>query len=77
MLAIRRGIEKRDEKRRMSDTKKCPKCGGEMAEGALSSYPDRFRLLNPGDWHGDIIQVFYCKNCGYIEFYKEIKENKK
>jgi hypothetical protein len=48
-----------------------------MAEGALSSYPDRFRLLNPGDWHGDIIQLFYYKNFGYIEFYKEMKEKKK
>ena len=58
----------------MSEVEKCPKCDGEMANGAINSYPHRFRLLKTGDWRGDIIEAFYCKNCGYVELYKETKE---
>jgi predicted nucleic-acid-binding Zn-ribbon protein len=58
----------------MSEVEKCPKCDGEMAKGTLNSYPHSFRLLKSGDWRGDIIQAFYCEDCGYLEFYKETKE---
>jgi len=62
----------------MSEVKKCPKCGGEMVSGeALVGWGYwGFRLKKTGDMVGDKIVAFYCKNCGYIEFYKEIKEQK-
>jgi len=59
----------------MSEVKKCPKCGGEMALGeALVGYGVwGFRLKKPGDYVGDRIVPYWCKKCGYIEFYKEMK----
>ena len=29
-----------------------------------------------GDWFGDKIIPYYCKKCGFIELYKEMKEEK-
>ena len=61
-----------------SEVKKWPKCGGEMASGeAMVGYGvwgfarARFRLKKPGDKVGDRIIPYYCKSCGYIEFYKK------
>ena len=63
----------------MGEVKKCPKCGGEIEKG------DRLvgergllsvRFAKKGDALGDHIIPFYCKNCGYIELYKEMKEKK-
>ena len=55
------------------EAKKCPKCGGEMEKGRrlVSYYGVTF--AKKGDWFGDKIIPFYCKNCGYIELYKEMK----
>jgi predicted nucleic-acid-binding Zn-ribbon protein len=47
---------------------KCPKCGGEMKPGRLST---NFRILKPNDWYGDPAVVLYCENCGFVELYKE------
>jgi predicted RNA-binding Zn-ribbon protein involved in translation (DUF1610 family) len=52
------------------EAKKCPKCGEEMAKGKMYTYGSIFNLRKPGDWFRDGIQAFYCKNCGYIKFYK-------
>jgi len=56
------------------EAKRCPKCGGEMEIGRISGYatiPVRFIRRNVRK--GDVIVAFYCKNCGYIELYKEMK----
>jgi predicted nucleic-acid-binding Zn-ribbon protein len=34
------------------------------------------RFTKKWDWKGDMIIPFYCKNCGYIKLYKEMKEKK-
>ncbi len=55
---------------------KCPKCGGEMKEGArMTSYgsgwiPQAVKLAKEGDFYGEKVIPFYCKKCGYIELYK-------
>lgn len=56
----------------MSEIKKCPKCGGEMAEAKLWSYGG-IRIGKKGTVGvmGDNIRTFYCKECGYLEFYRE------
>jgi len=46
----------------------CPKCGGEMLAGSASS---SFRILKDGDLTGDYVLILYCRECGYVEFYKE------
>lgn len=47
---------------------KCPKCGGEMKSGSVAR---DFRILKEGDLYGDGARVFYCSDCGFVEFYKE------
>lgn len=64
----------------MSEAKKCPKCGGEMVKGYRLVGEYGLRSVNfakEGDVFGDNITPFYCKNCGYIELYKEIKRRNK
>jgi predicted nucleic-acid-binding Zn-ribbon protein len=34
-----------------------------------------FRSTKKGDIVGDRVTSFYCKNCGYIEFYRQRKES--
>jgi hypothetical protein len=60
------------------EAKKCPKSGGEMAPGEPITGWDvlgfdvaylPFRLKKPGDTVDSNIHAFYCKNCGYVEFY--------
>ena len=46
----------------------CPKCGGEMIQGMTTNY---VRILKPRDLSGDLVDVFYCRECGFIEFYKK------
>jgi predicted nucleic-acid-binding Zn-ribbon protein len=46
---------------------KCPKCGGEMIQGETTNY---VRILKPGDLSGDLVFAFYCRECGFVEFYK-------
>jgi len=58
----------------MSEVKKCQKCGGEMVEAEtlipkVTLFPRKGRLL------GDRIIPFYCKNCGFIELYREEEKN--
>ena len=47
---------------------KCPKCRGEMRSGSVAG---NFRILKEGDLYGDMARVFYCRDCGFIELYKE------
>jgi predicted nucleic-acid-binding Zn-ribbon protein len=46
----------------------CPKCGGEMIEGMTTNY---IRILKQGDLSGDLVAAFYCRECGFVEFYKK------
>jgi len=64
----------------MSEVKKCPECGGEMQQAVhLVGYAVPVRLLKNGDdfLDADRIIPFYCKNCGFIKLYREMKEKKK
>jgi predicted nucleic-acid-binding Zn-ribbon protein len=55
--------------------KKCPKCGSPLEEGSLShggkTLLPSFTVLKKGDLLGDVIALFYCPDCGYIELYNE------
>jgi hypothetical protein len=46
---------------------RCPKCGGGMIQGETTNY---VRILKPGDLSGDLVAAFYCRECGFVEFYK-------
>jgi len=63
----------------LSEVKKCPKCGGEMVEaGRLVAHTrvlTDVSLAKKGDVIGDRIIPYYCRTCGYIEFYKEMKSD--
>jgi predicted nucleic-acid-binding Zn-ribbon protein len=69
-----------DSGRIMSEAKKCPKCGGEMEAGrsliATHAHFWEVLLSKKGDWYGDKVIPFFCKNCGFIEIYKEMKEKR-
>ena len=59
---------------------KCPKCDGTMVKGSERTLGEAFactrrksdELEKP---NVDRVQPYYCKGCGYIEFYK-VKMNK-
>ncbi len=58
----------------MQEGKKCPKCGGKMEKanslGSTAGHPlGGTTIVKQGDFVGDKIAPFYCKNCGYIELY--------
>ena len=61
------------------EIKKCSKCGGEMIEGDVTTissplgWMGMFHLKKKDDLLGGSsgrIQTYYCKKCGYIEFYR-------
>lgn len=52
----------------VAQARKCPKCGGEMKLGTVVG---EFRILKEGDMYGDRAQVSYCRECGFVELYKE------
>ena len=57
------------------EVKKCPKCNGQMTEAhrlvAHTRLLASISLAKKGDIIGDRIIPFYCKNCDYVELYKE------
>jgi len=57
-----------------SEVKKCPKCGGEMLKGRRLVSFTEITPAEEGQYLGDRILPFCCKNCGYIELYKEMKK---
>ena len=65
----------------MSEVKKCPKCNREMIKGSKENLGINFactrRELNLEVPQLVKIQPYYCKNCGYIEFYRETKEGRR
>lgn len=46
----------------------CPKCGGKMESGEVRA---DFRILKQGDLYGDRTHALYCRDCGFVELYKE------
>jgi len=75
-----------------SEVKKCPKCSGAMIPRVLSTkekvrletdWRRKYIRLCVGGWalrerdvYWDQVIPFCCKECGYIELYKELKEKK-
>ena len=61
----------------MNRVGKCPKCGGEMVKAdrivAHTRVLAGVSLAKMGDLVGDKIIPHYCRDCGYIELYKEVK----
>jgi len=61
----------------MSGVKKCPKCGGEMVQGEfLKNLPKIIVSPKKGRRSLDKVIPTYCKKCGFMEIYKEMKEKK-
>ena len=59
---------------KMSDVRKCPKCGGEMQKGSLFGFYGQLTKWTNKEsglvWRGgNDVSAFLCKNCGYIELY--------
>ncbi len=60
----------------ISEFRKCPKCGGEMVHGEfLKNLPKVIAISKKGRSFDKVIPT-YCKKCGFMEIYKEMKENK-
>lgn len=48
----------------------CPKCGSHMNEDKhLQALGCNVELVPAQGFLGDVVQVFYCNRCGYIELY--------
>jgi predicted RNA-binding Zn-ribbon protein involved in translation (DUF1610 family) len=64
----------------MSDVKKCPKCGGEMIRGSNENLGRNFACTRsepkPEELRVGKVLSYCCRNCGYVGFYKEMKEKK-
>jgi predicted Zn-ribbon and HTH transcriptional regulator len=58
----------------VSEVKKCPKCNAEMVQGEfLKNLPKIAVFSKDGSRRFDRVIPTYCKNCGFIEIYKEMK----
>jgi predicted nucleic-acid-binding Zn-ribbon protein len=60
----------------MSEVKKCPKCSGEMVKGSKENLERNFACTR-GEPKPEVpqnvkVQSYYCKSCGYVEFYREL-----
>jgi predicted nucleic-acid-binding Zn-ribbon protein len=58
---------------------KCTKCEAEMVKATATVFGDIFGctrrdLEKLEELNMDKVQPYYCKNCGYMEFYKEVKK---
>lgn len=63
-----------------NEVMKCPKCGGEMNKGSKENLERNFACTR-GEPNPEVPQVvkvqsYYCKNCGYIEFYSKLEKKK-
>jgi len=61
----------------MNEALKCHKCGGEMGSDRKLGLYTEVTLKKGDEYVGERINVFYCKNCGFIELYKENTEGNK
>jgi len=60
---------------------KCPKCGstdidvnGHLMGRLRVNYMKDLKGIKFGFVRGQAIKAFSCNNCGYIEFYRELKK---
>ena len=62
----------------MSEAKICPKCSGEMVKGhrITGHLVTAVRFTKMSDMIGDMIIPYYCRKCGFIELFKEMKDEK-
>ena len=59
----------------MSEVKKCPKCDGEMVQGEfLKNLPKVVVFTKEDQRSCERVIPNYCKKCGFIEIYKEMKK---
>ncbi len=59
----------------MSEVKKCPKCNGEMVQGEfLKNLPKVVVFSKDGRPSFEKVIPTCCKKCGFMEIYKEMKE---
>ncbi len=62
----------------MGRNKRCPKCQGRMTIAGEETFGDFFGCTRNPEYiealKGKKIESFLCNNCGYIEFYKKMKE---
>ncbi|MDH5447847.1 MAG: acetyltransferase [Candidatus Bathyarchaeota archaeon] len=60
------------------EVKKCPKCDEKLVEGTAEIFGNTFGCTRAPEnleaLQGEKIQTYYCKKCGYLEFYKEKKK---
>ncbi len=54
------------------EIKKYSKCGGEMEKAKRLVAYVGVTPAKKGDFFGNKVIPFYCKNCGYIELYKKL-----
>lgn len=60
-----------------NETMKCLECGGRMEKGDyLAGGYGAVRVIKHGDLRGDKVIPFYCKNCGLIKLYREVKKKR-
>ena len=59
----------------VSEAKKCPKCNGEIVQGEfLKNLPKVIVFPNEDRRSLDRVIPTYCKKCGFMEIYKEMRE---
>jgi len=61
----------------MSNGKECPKCGGKMTKGSTENLGIAFGCTRaqpkkPEDLPAGRAESYYCRKCGYMEFYKKL-----
>jgi len=74
--ARKKAEEEAERRTKMSEPKKCPKCGGEMDRGILARAKfggDWFRFVpSESVWYvgsGEKAVAFRCRQCGFVEVY--------
>jgi len=59
----------------MREGKKCTKCNGEVVQGEFpKNLPKVVVFPKEGRRRCDRVIPTYCKTCGFLEIYKELKE---
>ena len=61
------------------ETEICPKSGGKMIKGSTENLGRNFACTRSEPKSEELrvrVQSYWCRKCGYIEFYKELKEKK-
>ncbi|UCE95757.1 MAG: hypothetical protein JSV51_08625 [Candidatus Bathyarchaeota archaeon] len=59
----------------MSKVKGCAKCGGKMIKSSEQTLGDVFGCTRRESGKPErvaLVQPYYCKDCGFIELYKEL-----